>query len=243
MSVDSNVVQALAPHGHLRVAVNMSNFLLVNGTNEAGEPQGVSPDVGRLIADALGVPVSFVTFEGPGPVADAVDDDVWDIANIADEPARAKRIAFSSPYSEIQACFLVSAGSTLRHWDDIDVAGKRIAVKARAAYDLWLTDNLKHASLERYPSAEEAFDAFVAGGFDALASLRPKLLEQQPALAGSIILDKPFTAVKQCVGSRRGLPEAAQWLDTLVNEAVRSGVVSSLIQKHEVPGLSVPSES
>lgn len=240
MNVDTDIVKILAPHGRLRVALNMSNFLLITGERDNGEPDGVSPDIGRLIAAALGVGVEFVPFAGPGPVADAAGDDVWDIANIADEPARAAVMAFSAPYAEIQANFMVPAGSHLKHFDDIDRPGHRIAVKARAAYDLWLTDNLQHATLHRYASAEAAFEAFVDEGFEALASLRPKLLEQQQTLPGAVIFDDAFTAVQQCVGSRLGEPRAAQWLDTFIRQSVSSGGVADLITKHGVRGLSVP---
>ncbi len=240
MSIDPDIVSALAPQGRLRVGLNMSNFLLVNAKTASGEPDGVSPDMGRMIADALGVPVEFVLFGGPGPVADAAADNVWDIANIADEPARAAVMAFSPPYAEIQANYLVPAGSTLSTPEAIDVPGVRICVKARAAYELWLSDNLKHATLQRFTTVEEAFDAFNDGAFDALACLRPKLLDEQARFPGATMVEPAFTAVKQCVGSRHGAPRASAWIADFVSNVVASGESARLIAKHEVPGLSVP---
>ena len=37
----------------------------------------------REIARRLGVPCRLVPFEGPGQLADAVGQDIWDIGNIA----------------------------------------------------------------------------------------------------------------------------------------------------------------
>ena len=126
----------LAPTGVLRVGLNMSNFLLVNSQSESGAPDGVSPAIARALADKLGVEVELIQFKGPGDVADAAADDVWDIANIAAEPERAKSIEFSPPYCEIQATYLLPPGSSLKSVAEVDAAGNRIAAKGRAAFEL-----------------------------------------------------------------------------------------------------------
>ena len=113
----------LAPTGVLRAGINLSNFLLVTGKTPEGDPQGVSPDMARAVADRLGVGVEFMTFDTPGELADAAVDDVWDIGNIGAEPSRAKTIAFSAAYAEIQATYLVPAGSPLQSVDEVDREG------------------------------------------------------------------------------------------------------------------------
>ena len=55
----------LAPTGVLRAAINMSNFLLVTGRTESGDPDGVSPDMARTIARRLGVDVTFLPYAKP----------------------------------------------------------------------------------------------------------------------------------------------------------------------------------
>ena len=97
-----DVVSQLAPRGVLRAGINMSNFLLVTGRTPSGDPDGVSPNMARAIAGALGVPVQYVPFPKPGELADAVDKDVWDIGLIGAEPARAEKIAFTAAYAEIE---------------------------------------------------------------------------------------------------------------------------------------------
>ena len=64
------VVAELAPHGVLRAAINMGNFLLVTGRTASGDPDGCSPDMARAIAAALGVPVRLVPYAKPGELAD-----------------------------------------------------------------------------------------------------------------------------------------------------------------------------
>src|SRR5690348_14678398 len=143
------IVAQLAPHGMLRAGINMSNFLLVTGRSANGDPQGVSPSMAKAIADRLGVPVKYVPFPKPGELADQAGKDVWDIGLIGAEPARAEKIAFTAAYCEIEATYLVPAGSKLTSIADVDQPGVRIAVTARSAYDLWLERNIRHATLVR----------------------------------------------------------------------------------------------
>jgi polar amino acid transport system substrate-binding protein len=100
----------LAPTGVLRAGINMSNFLLVTGKSAAGDPDGVSPDMAREIANRLGVPVKYVPFKSPGELADAAGKGVWDVGLIGAEPQRAEQIAFTAAYCEIEATYLVQAG-------------------------------------------------------------------------------------------------------------------------------------
>ncbi len=233
------LIAELAPRGVLRAGINMSNFLLVTGTGPTGDPEGVAPDMAREIAARLGVPVAYVPFARPGELADAVDSDVWDIGLIGAEPARAEKIAFTAAYVEIEATYLVPAGSPLTTIAEVDRPGVRIAVTARSAYDLWLARNIAHAELLRSDSLDGAFERFVDEKLDALAGLRPRLLSDASKLPGARILDGQFTAVQQAVGTPRGNIAGAAFLRSFVEEAKASGLVARLIERHHVHGLSV----
>ena len=214
----------------------MANILLVTGSTSAGEPTGVAPDMARAIADRLGVAVSYVPFASPGEVADAVSGDEWDIALIAAEPERAKSIAFSAAYVEIEATYLVPESSSLRSVAEVDRPGRRIAVSAGTAYDLYLTRSLKHAELQRTKGQVGAVELFVTGKLDALAGLRPALNRQVEELPGTRILEGRFTAVQQAIGTKPGNRAAAAFLQEFVVEAKASGLVARLIERHGVTG-------
>jgi polar amino acid transport system substrate-binding protein len=232
----ANVVAELAPTGVLRAGINMSNFLLVSGTDAAGDPVGVAPDMARAIAERLGVPVAYVKFPRPGELADAAAAGVWDIGLIGAEPARAEKIAFSPAYVEIASTYLVPAGSPLQTIEEVDRPGIRIAVTARTAYELWLSRHIKHARLVKSESLDAAFEQFVAEGLDALAGLKPRLLKDVEKLPGARILDGQFSAVQQAIGTRAA---GAAFLRDFVEEAKASGLVASLIERHRIQGLSV----
>ena len=231
------IVSELAPTGTLRAAINMGNFLLVTGRTGDGDPQGVAPDMARAIADRLGVPVRYVPYARPGELADAAGTEVWDIGLIGAEPQRAQKIAFTPAYCEIQATYLVPPGSPLQAISDVDRAGVRIAVTARSAYDLWLERNIKHAELVRTEGGGDVcFKKFLDDKLEALAGLRPRLLEDLEKLPGGRILEGQFTAVQQAVGTSHSNTAGAAFLRDFVEEAKASGLVAQLIERHGVTG-------
>ena len=86
---------------------------------------------------------------------------------------------------------------------------------------------------------EGAFSKFMADKMDALAGLRPGLhkdLQKHPELR---ILDGKFTAVQQAIGCNKPATEGARYIAAFVENAKKSGLVASLIEKHKVKGLSV----
>ena len=234
-----DLISQIAPTGKLRAGINLLNFLLVTGKNADGAPEGVAPDMARAIADKLGVPLELVPYATPGELADAALDGVWDIGLIGSEPARAQKIDFTSAYVEIEATYLVPAGSALTHASEVDRPGNRIAVAARSAYDLWLVRNIKHATLMHADGFEATLELFLSQKLEAMASLKPGLLKDVERVPGSRILEGQFTAVQQSIGVPKGRTEAALWLQTFVEHAKKSGFVAQLIAKHNVKGLSV----
>ena len=226
----------LAPTGVLRAGINMSNFLLVTGTTPQGDPEGVSPDIAREVAGRLGVPLKLVPFKSPGELADAAVEDLWDIGNIGAEPERAKHIAFSPAYVEIEATYLVPAGSPIQSVDEVDRQGVRIAVSARSAYGLWLSDHIEHAELVPAKGLDASYELFVAQKLDALSGLRPRLVEDVKKLPGARVLDGKFTAVQQAIGTKRDREAGARFLREFVEEMKANGFVAGLIEKHGVVG-------
>lgn len=234
--------QALAATGVLRAGINMSNVLLVSARTADGGPAGVSPDMAAAIAACLGVPVRYVPYPRPGELADDAGKDAWDIGLIGAEPQRAREIVFTPAYAEIEATYLVPPGSAFSRVEEVDAPGVRIAVAERAAYDLWLARNLRHATLLRAASLDASFALFRDEGLEALAGLRPKLTADAATLPGSRVLPGRFMAVQQAIGvprHRPGAEAAAAFLARFVAEAKSSGFVAQLIARHGVQGLSV----
>jgi polar amino acid transport system substrate-binding protein len=237
--VSPALVALLAPGGVLRAAINLSNFLLVTGRTAQGDPVGVAPDMARAFADTLGVGVRYVPYDSPGLIADAAAQDAWDIGLIGAEPQRAEVMSFTPAYVEIEATYLVPAGSPFDTVAEVDAEGVRIAVTGRAAYGLWLDRNIRKAELIRSGTLDEALSDFIDKKLDVLAGLRPRLILDQKQVPGSRLLDGRFMAVQQAIGTPRSKEAAIDLLSRFIEAAKRSGFVAGLIRKHGAEGLSV----
>ena len=222
----------IAPHGTLRVGINLSNFLLVSGKDENNNPFGVSPEIARRVAQELNINYELIPFARPGELADAVNKDIWDIGNIAFEPERGKTIDFSDPYALIEANFLINKKIKYRNNSDLDRKDITIAVADRSAYDLWLTKNFKFAKLLKAKTINDSHDLFYKNKANVLAGLKPKLLDEVDD--NSIILKKPFTFVRQSIGIQKGKKECISFLNKLIANMIEEGFIKNLFYKYNV---------
>jgi polar amino acid transport system substrate-binding protein len=233
-------VAALAPTGTLRAAINLSNFLLVTGKGADGNPEGVSPDMAKALAERLGVGIELLRYKTPGAVADDGNTGVWDVGNIGAEPQRAEHIDFTAAYCEIEATYLVRGDSGITSIDQVDRPGRTIVAPARAAYGLWLERNIANAELVLVEGLGGAYDAWVEQGIDALGGLRPGLLADAERTPGSRILDGHFSTVQQAMGTPKDRdPAGFEYLQRFVEAAKAGGLVAGFIEAHQVTGLSV----
>lgn len=220
----------------LQVGINLGNILLVTGKKANGDPEGIAPDMAAAIAEKLGINVKFNTFATPGEVADAAERGEWDIGLIAIEPKRAEVIDFCNAYVQIEATYLVPDASPFQKVEDVDAPGVKIAVSERAAYDLYLSRTLKHAELVRAKGLPGAFELFKREKLDALAGLVPALRDNAADMPGTRLLPGRYTAVKQAIGTRHGKPALKAVVQAFIADAVSSGFVQGLIDKHGVTG-------
>ena len=235
------ISKKIAPSGVLRVGLNMSNFLLVSSEDASGLPDGLSPDVGKKIAKELNLSCELIKFPNPGLLADAVNDDKWDIGNIAYEKERGKTIDFSDPYINIDTNFIFRSESNFKSNEEVDTPGTKIAVFERSAYDLWLTDNFKNAELVRASSIEESHNLFRNNKVDVLAGLKSKLVDEIKTNNDFKMITNPFTYIKQSIGIKKGNPEILEFLNGFISKLIKDGYIEQLLKKHKVQDkLSIP---
>jgi len=235
------ISKKLAPSGVLRVGLNMSNFLLINGKDTTGLPDGVSPGIGKRLAEELNVKYEFVQYAKPGLLADAVNDNKWDIGNIACEKERTKSIDFSNSYVNIDANFIFREKDNFKTNHQINTFGNKVAVLERSAYDLWLTENFKNVELIRVNSIEESHELFRENKVNVLAGLKPKLIEEVEANDEYKMIGTPFTFIQQSIGIKKGNSEILDFLNSFISKLIKEGFIENLLKKHKVQNqLSIP---
>lgn len=237
--ISPEVRAQLAPHGVLFASVYLGNFLLVTGQSPSGEPTGIAPDICRAIAERLGVELNLRGFKTQEEVVDSAASGQCGIALVGSDPSRAQRVTFTPAYVELEASYLVPAGSSIVDIAQVDQPGVRIASFLRSAYDLWLQRNLKHATLVHADSVLASNELFVREKLDALAGLKTGLVAASQTIPGSRILEGQFTGIQQAVATKNTNQESIQFLNACIGELISSGLVATLIKKYQVQGLSV----
>jgi polar amino acid transport system substrate-binding protein len=228
----------LAPTGKLRAGMNLSNTLFTTKDPATGELRGVSVDLMRELASRLGVPVEFVVHPTPGDVTDAVDKGTWDVATLAIEQSRAEKIAFSPAMTEIEATYVVHKDSKLQSVAQVDAPGVRISAPDKAGYELYLTRTIRNATLIRSKGTPAAIELFNERRADALAGLKPALIESMDKIPDARFLEGNFMTVNHGLGTPRGRRAGADYLKAFVEEMNASGFVARSIERHGIKGLS-----
>ena len=229
----------LTPTGVLRAAINTGNPVLAKAGAEGEDPTGVSVDLARELSRRLGLPVRLIPFNTASRVFDALERGVWDIAFLANEPERATKIAFTTPYVIIEGTYLVAEASPIQSVAELDREGVRIASCSGAAYDLFLSRNLKHAERLLTATPEESAAMFLEQNLTAMAGVRQALAMVAAANPGFRVLADRFMAIGQAVAAPQGRPAAAEYLERFAAEAKATGFIRAALDRHGQPGLAV----
>ncbi len=106
-----------------------------------------------MLAERLGLPLELVVFESAGKSVDAVTQDKADIGFFAIDPLRGEGLHFTAAYVLIEGSYLVRDDSSLKDNSEVDRSNNRIVVGKGSAYDLFLTREIKQATLFRAPTS------------------------------------------------------------------------------------------
>ena len=234
-TVPSDAVKSLAATGKLRVAINLGNPVLAQGTPEA--PSGVTVDLARELSRRLGVPYEFSCFDAAGKAFEAVQAGKIDIVFLAIEPVRAAQIAFTAPYVIIEGVYMVPKNSDLKSVADVDRDGVRIGVNKNSAYDLFLTRTLKHAKLVR---GEDGVGLFIKDKLEAAGGVKQPLVAYAKSNPNVRIIDGRFMEIRQAMGTPQGRdPAGSRYLRTFVEEMKASGFVAEALKRANQPDAAV----
>lgn len=235
----TRAAQALTIEGRLRAAINFGNPILANKDAITGEPVGVSVDLARELARRLRVPLDLVTFTAAGKVVEAVAANEVSIAFVAIDQERATSTAYTAPYVVIEGAYLVRNGSALKSNDEVDRAGTRVAAAKGSAYDLYLSRELKHASLVHASTSQAVTDTFLALDLDVAAGVKQQLQMDAARLPGLRLLPGRFMVINQAMGTPISRAGATDYLKAFIEEMKASGFVAASMARHGIKGALV----
>jgi polar amino acid transport system substrate-binding protein len=240
MTIPEFSIQNFAPTGRLRASINLGNPILAGRDAATGQPKGVSIDLATEFAKRLGVPLELVVFDTAAKSVDAVSNEQADIGFFAVDPKRGEHIVFTAPYVLIEGAYLVRASSPLQANEEVDRNGTRVVVGQGSAYDLYLTRELKNATILRASSSPAVVPHFLDHGSEVAAGVKQQLEEDAKRIGGLRLLPGRFMVIQQAMGCPRSRgPEAAQVLAAFVEDMKASGFVQQALARHGIQGASV----
>ena len=183
-----DAAQLLAPNGKLRVGVYLgSPTSLLRGPD--GQARGVTVDLGRELAQRLGVPYEQVEFPRVAAVIEALKAGQVDFTVTNASPARALEVDFTPALLELELGILVLPGSPVAAVADFDRPAIRIGVSQGSSSQAALTKMLKAATVVTAPTLQAAGEMLRQAQIDAFATNKGILYELADSLPGARVLD------------------------------------------------------
>jgi polar amino acid transport system substrate-binding protein len=216
----------MAPTGKLRVAIGISpaGGAYWSTKTENGYA-GVPVDLGKALADQLGIPVEYVAFPNSGQITDAAAKGAWDVSFLPEDPARAKKIAFGPIYEVAEATYIVRAGSTIKDFADLDQPDVKVAAVNDTTTMRGAVAHLKNAKVTGYQTFDEIFNLLKNGEIDAFALSRDQLNALSKKIPGSRVLDETFKQTVTAVAVPLNHPLSLEYASKFMTDAKANGLL------------------
>jgi polar amino acid transport system substrate-binding protein len=216
----------IAPTGKLRVAIGISpaGGAYWSTKTESGYA-GVPVDLGKAMADQLGLPVEYVAFPNSGQITDAAAKGAWDVSFLPEDAERAKKIAFGPIYEVTEATYIVRAGSTIKDYASLDQAGVNVAAVNDTTTMRGAIAHLKNAKVTGYQTFDEIFNLLKDGKVDAFALSRDQLNALAKKLPGSRVLDETFKQTVTAVAVPLNHPLSLEYASKFMADAKSNGLL------------------
>lgn len=140
---------------------------------EGDEYVGFDIDLGKAIAEQLGLECEFTTiqFDGIVPAIQAGGQADVGISGITVDPERAQSVDFSDPYYIADQSVAVMKGGDVTSdnaKESLNVEGMIIAVQSGTTGETFAQENFPNATVQPYGNATDAFAAMQAGQANAV---------------------------------------------------------------------------
>ena len=216
----------IAPTGKLRVAIGISpaGGAYWSTRTENGYA-GVPVDLGKALADQLGVPVEYVAYPNSGQITDAASKGAWDVSFLPKDSERETKMLFGPIYEVTDATYIVKAGSTIKDFASLDQSGVKVAAVNNTTTMRGAMAHLKKASVTGYQTYDEIFNLLRNGEIDAFALSRDQLNAMAKKIPGTRVLDETFKQTVTAVAVPLGHNLSLDYASKFMNEAKSNGLL------------------
>jgi len=238
----TSMIQSFAPTGVLRVGINLGNPVLAGTDSVTQQPKGVTIDIANEIGKRLDLEITFTTFQTAGATIESLKAENIDLVFVAIDPVRGADISYTPAYIQIEGAYMVKIDSLLQNNEEVDEVGNEIVVGKGSAYDLYLTREIKNATLLRSASSQTVVDDFVAGKGNIAAGVKQQLESDAKRYSNLRMLPGRFMVINQAIGipkSRSDFEKTTAYLSEVITELKASGFITKAMQTHRIEGAKV----
>ena len=216
----------IAPGGKLRVAIGISpaGGAYWSTKTEAGYA-GVPVELGKVMADQLGVAVEYVAYQNSGQITDAASSGAWDVSFLPKDREREARMSFGPTYEVSDATYILKAGSLATNFATLDQPGVKVAAVNNTTTMRGAIAHLKNARVTGYQTYDEIFALLKKGEIDAFALSREQLNAIAKKIPGTRVLDETFKQTVTAVAVPLNHPLALAFAAKFMTEATANGTL------------------
>jgi len=241
-AIDPTTLKSFAPSGSLRVGINLGNPVLASEDGATKQLSGISVDIANEIGKRINLPIQLIPFKSASATVDGIKNGELDMVFVAIDPVRGADISYTPAYIQIEGAYMVKASSPLKSNVEVDVAGTEIVVGKGSAYDLYLTREIKNATLLRAASSQAVIDDFMSGKGNVAAGVKQQLESDAKRYEGLRMLPGRFMVINQSIGIPKARPDfekTTAYLSEVITQLKQSGFIVNSMQRHHIQGAKV----
>jgi polar amino acid transport system substrate-binding protein len=229
--------ELLAPTGRLRVGVYLGSPLSMVHDPATGEVRGLSVDLGKELANRLGVPFEQVAYQRIAEILAAMKAGDVDFTISNATPARATDVAFSQTLLSLELGYLVPATSSVKTLEDVDRSGVRVGVAKGSTSERTLPKILASASVVPAENLKQAIDLLARGELDAFATNKPILFEMSGSLPGGRVLDGNWGQEHIAIAIPKGRDKGMEYVRHFVDDVQANGTLARAVSRAGLRGV------
>ncbi len=206
--------------------------------DENGDYVGFDIEIGRAIAEELGLDCKFTTlqFDGIVPAIAAGGQADVGISGITVDPERAEQVDFTDSYYIADQAVAVMKGGEITS-DNVDDAlnaeGKIIAVQSGTTGESFAQENFGNATVQPYGNATDCFAAMQSGQADAVI-MDKAVVESMLASAytDAEIVKTVATGEEYAVAVAKDNPALTKAINEAIAKLQEDGTIDDLVKQY-----------
>ena len=230
-AASAQTVDDIKKRGVVRIGV-LSELPPWGFLDQNGNLAGYDVDVGKLIAEKMGVKAEFVGMTVAARIAQVMTGKVdMLLATMGMYPDRAKVVQFTEPYAGLKIIMLAKKSQKIEKLED--AANLRIGVTRGAAQDTAISAGLpKTADIRRFDDNSAAIQALITGQVDAIGANTTYMININKVMPNNEFEPKlTFNEQWMGIAMKPGQKQLNEWLNNFIEQVKASGELDAISKK------------